>query len=56
MKKQIGGFLGTLLASIDVSLLLKALTSNGLQGYSRYQPPEEGCNLITRVIWTNSKL
>ena len=55
-KKQIGGFLGTLLASIDVSLLLKALTSNCLQGYSRYQPPEEGCNLITRVIWTNSKL
>ena len=28
-----------MLASIDVSLLLKALISNGLQGYSRYQPP-----------------
>ena len=36
--KQSSGFLGTLLASIDVPLLLKALTSNGLQGYSRNQP------------------
>ena len=35
-KKQSGGFLGTLLASIDVPLLLKALTGNSIQGYSRY--------------------
>ena len=38
-KRQSGGFLGTLLASIDVSLLLKTLIGDGLQGYSRYQPP-----------------
>ena len=37
-KKQSSGFLGTLFASINVPLLLKALTSNGLQGYSRNQP------------------
>ena len=30
-KKQSGGFLGTLLASIGVPLLMKALTGNGLQ-------------------------
>ena len=28
-----------MLASIGVPLLLKALNSNGFQGYSRYQPP-----------------
>ena len=38
-KKQSGRFLGTLLASINVPLLLKALTSNGIQDYSRYPPP-----------------
>ena len=38
-KKQSGGFLGTLLASIDVPLLLKALTGNYIQAHSRYQPP-----------------
>ena len=38
-KKQSGRFFGTLLASIDVPLLLKALNSNGIQDYSRYQPP-----------------
>ena len=32
------GFLGTLLARIDVPLLLKELTRNGLHGYSRNQP------------------
>lgn len=32
-----GGFPGELLASIGVSLLLKALTGNGIQAYSRYQ-------------------
>ena len=30
-KRQMGGFLGTLLASIGVPLLMKALTGNGLQ-------------------------
>ena len=35
-KKQSGGFLSTLLASIDVPLLLKALTGKSIQGYSRY--------------------
>lgn len=34
--KQSGRFFGTLLASIDVPLLLKALPSNGIQAYSRY--------------------
>ena len=38
MKKQSSGFFGTLFASINVPLSLKALTSNGLQGYSRNQP------------------
>ena len=38
-KKQSGRFCGTLLASIDVSLLLKASNSNGIQDYDRYQPP-----------------
>ena len=38
-KKQSGRFFGTLLASIDVPLLLKALNSNGIQDYSRHQPP-----------------
>ena len=37
-KKQSSGFLGTLLARIDVPLLLKELTRNGLHGYSRNQP------------------
>ena len=37
--KQSGRFLGTLLASIGVPLLLKALTGNYIQTYSRYQPP-----------------
>ena len=37
-KKQSSGFLVTLLARIDVPLLLKELTRNGLQGYSRNQP------------------
>ena len=34
--KQSGGFLGILFASIGVPLLLKELTGNGIQGYSRY--------------------
>ena len=38
-KKQSFRFLSTLLASIDVPLLLKALTGNGIQDYSKYQPP-----------------
>ena len=48
-KKQSGGFLGTLLASIDVSLLLKALTGNSIQGYSRYCK----CQFLTLVILCN---
>ncbi|PFX15632.1 hypothetical protein AWC38_SpisGene20140 [Stylophora pistillata] len=39
-KKQSGGFLGTLLASIGVPILLKALTGNGLQ--NRKYPPGGG--------------
>ena len=35
-KKQSGGLLGILFASIGVALLLKELTGNGIQGYSRY--------------------
>ena len=35
-KKQSGGFLGILFASICVPLLLKELSGNGIQGYSRY--------------------
>ena len=40
-KKQSGGFLSILPASVVVPLLLKASTGNGIQGYSRYelQPP-----------------
>ena len=37
-KKQNGGFLSILPASVVVPLLLKALTGNGIQGYSRYEP------------------
>ena len=48
-KKQSGGFLGTLLASIDVPLLLKALTGNSIQGYSRYCK----CQFLTLVILCN---
>ena len=36
--KQTSGFLGILLAIIGFSLLLKALTGNGIQVCSRYQP------------------
>ena len=38
-KKQNGRFLGRLLESINFPLLLKASASNGIQDYSRYQPP-----------------
>ena len=48
-KKQSGGFLSTLLASIDVPLLLKALTGNSIQGYSRYCK----CQFLTLVILCN---
>ena len=48
-KKQSGGFLCTLHASIDVPLLLKVVTGNGIQGYSRYCK----CQLLTLVILCN---
>ena len=48
-KKQSGGFLCTLHASISAPLLLKALTGNGIQGYSRYCK----CQFLTLVILCN---
>ena len=50
--KQSGRFFGTLLASIDVPLLLKALPSNGIQAYSRYQlppPKSDGSGMQVRT-------
>ena len=48
-KKQSGGFLCTLHASIGVPLLLKVVTGNGIQGYSRYCK----CQFLTLVILCN---
>ncbi|PFX14748.1 hypothetical protein AWC38_SpisGene21072 [Stylophora pistillata] len=46
-KSQSGGFLGTLLASIGVPILLKALTGSGLQN----RPAVRGRGMQNRPIW-----
>ena len=52
-KRQSGGFLGTLLASIGVPILLRALTGSGTgRGMqNRYGPGTTGMGLQNRPVW-----
>ena len=49
-QKQRGGFLGTLLATIGVPLLLKALTGKGT-GKGMQNRPRGGCGMQNRPYW-----
>ncbi|PFX14257.1 Pulmonary surfactant-associated protein D [Stylophora pistillata] len=50
-KKQSGGFLGTLLASIGVPILLKALTGSGMQNRGLHLSGKTGRGMQNRPIW-----
>ena len=50
-KTQSGGFLGTLLASIGIPLVLKALTGKGAPQIGTPKPPKGGKGALRMGVW-----